>query len=267
MSEFTPIRPVPRSGLAAMRDVIFAIFLRELKTRFGAYRLGYLWAILEPLTFVVVIGWLRSHFGEESVFNIPIYIFFALGYMGYQLFEKTMTRAGYAISANRGLFNYRQVKPIDAILARVILELLVFWSTVMVLLLLFGWLGMSVKVDDPLLIVACTTNLMLMSLGGALIVSSSSHFIKEVEKIIPIVTRPLFFISAVFFSLQDIPQQFHVYLLWNPILHAVELLRSGFYSSYPSEGLSLSFLTACSLVALFIGFSVHRLTRSRLVAS
>ncbi len=267
MSQFTPIRPIPRSGLSAMKDVIFAIFLRELKTRFGSYRLGYLWAVIEPLSFVLIVSWLRSYFNEENVYNIPIYVFFAIGYMGYQLFAKTLSQSCAAVTANKGLFNYRQVKPIDAILARVMLELLVFWMTTIVLLVLFAWYGMSVKVSDPLLILASTGNLVLLAFGAALLVTSSSHYVKEVEKLVPIVTRPLFFVSGVFFSLQDIPQQFHVYLLFNPLLHGVELLRLGFYSAYPGEGLSLTYLSAWAIVTVFIGFSCHRLTRSRLVAS
>jgi hypothetical protein len=41
-------RPVRRSPLAVQRAVLFALIVRELRTRFGRYRLGYLWVVLEP---------------------------------------------------------------------------------------------------------------------------------------------------------------------------------------------------------------------------
>jgi capsular polysaccharide transport system permease protein len=35
-----------RSGLEVQQAAVKALFLREIKTRFGKYRLGYLWAAL-----------------------------------------------------------------------------------------------------------------------------------------------------------------------------------------------------------------------------
>ena len=36
----------PRGGLSVMRAAIRALLLRELQTRFGQYRLGYVWVLL-----------------------------------------------------------------------------------------------------------------------------------------------------------------------------------------------------------------------------
>ena len=267
MSHFRPIRPVPRSGLVAMKDVVFAIFMRELKTRFGSYRLGYLWAILEPLSFVLILGYLRSLMSIEDVFGAPILAFFGLGYMSFQLFAKSLSKASAAVTANKGLFNYRQVKPIDAVIARILLELIVFVTTLAVLFAVFSWFGIHITLGDPIRVLTVMGNLLMFSFGLGLAVISAANYVKEVEKIVPLITSPLFFVSGVFFSLQDIPQQYHHYLLYNPLIHAVELTRSGFYPVYPDEGLSMAYLFAWSLGALFIGMSSYRLSQSRLVAS
>lgn len=37
-----------RSGFEVQKVTVEALFLREIRTRFGKFRLGYLWAILEP---------------------------------------------------------------------------------------------------------------------------------------------------------------------------------------------------------------------------
>lgn len=39
-----------RSGLEVQKAAVKALFLREIKTRLGKYRLGYLWAALEAVT-------------------------------------------------------------------------------------------------------------------------------------------------------------------------------------------------------------------------
>lgn len=43
----------PRGGIQVMLASIRALFLRELQTRFGHYRIGYVWAFLEPALNVI----------------------------------------------------------------------------------------------------------------------------------------------------------------------------------------------------------------------
>ncbi|HEY0295100.1 MAG TPA: ABC transporter, partial [Bordetella sp.] len=44
-----------RSSLKIVQSVIFALFLREMQTRFGARRMGFVWVVMDPLTILVVI--------------------------------------------------------------------------------------------------------------------------------------------------------------------------------------------------------------------
>ena len=50
----------PRSGLVVMYASVRALFFRELQTRFGHYRIGYVWvwALIEP-ALNVIFYWLR----------------------------------------------------------------------------------------------------------------------------------------------------------------------------------------------------------------
>ena len=81
-------------------------------------------------------------------------------------------------------------------------------------------------------------------LGGGLgmIICVGQLRFPELGKIVPLLTRPLFFISGLFFSLNDIPSQYHHYLLWNPILHAIELIRNACYPGYNADSLSMGYL-------------------------
>lgn len=60
------LNQTPRSSFQVLRDVTFGLLIRELKTRFGSYRLGYAWALLDPLliisAFSLIFG-LRGHSG------------------------------------------------------------------------------------------------------------------------------------------------------------------------------------------------------------
>ena len=54
-----------------------------------------------------------------------------------------------------------------------------------------------------------------------------------------IVTAPLFLASGVFFLYEDMPGFAQDILWWNPIMHAVGLMRRGFYPTYEASYVSL----------------------------
>ncbi len=261
-----------RSSLEVLKDVIFALFIREIKTRFGAYRLGLVWAFLEPMAFVLVISALRSIQSSGSLFggeshSIPFPIFLMLGFIPYQMFSKLLTKGAAAVEANQGLFNYRQVRPIDAIWARTLLEILVYSGVMLIFIGLFWWFGFEAGIADPLRLIVVFALLSLLGGGIGMIICVGQLRFPELDKIVPLLTRPLFFISGLFFSLNDIPSQFHHYLLWNPILHAIELIRNACYPSYNADLVSMSYLASIALVTVFFGLAMYRLDWKRMVAS
>ncbi len=100
--------------------------------------------------------------------------------------------------------------------------------------------------------------LVLFSFGMGLIFMVVGKSFPETEKFLPILVKPLYFISCIMFSLHNIPKEYWPYLLWNPIVHVVELCRESVVPGYISEGVSLNYLAACTLVVLFIGLALYR---------
>ncbi|HDR2511236.1 TPA: ABC transporter permease, partial [Enterobacter roggenkampii] len=63
-----------RSGLEVQQAAVKALFLREIKTRFGKYRLGYFWAILEPaahlLVLLAIFGYIKNRTMPDISFPV-----------------------------------------------------------------------------------------------------------------------------------------------------------------------------------------------------
>jgi capsular polysaccharide transport system permease protein len=66
---------IKRNSWQIMCDTVHALLMRELKTRFGANRLGYFWAIADPVAQAAVMGVLFSLIGRSSVSGIDIALF------------------------------------------------------------------------------------------------------------------------------------------------------------------------------------------------
>lgn len=249
------------------KSVVFAVFIRELNARFGRFTLGYLWALLEPLFFVMVLSFMRGRFTGAPMAGLPQVVFFASGVLPFLLFRNIAISSISSVEANHGLFNYQRVKASDVFAARFLLELLII---IVVSLLIFAslpFLGQSFRHNDTLQTLAVLTLLLLFTAGIGLIFSVLGPIWVEAKKVLPMILRPLMFISGIFFPINSIPPSVRDYFLWNPILHALELLRGAAFVGHTSHEASWSYLFWSSSLTFALGLAIYRLYRVHILTS
>jgi len=260
--------------LFQMKNVIYALFLRELKTRFGKYRLGYLWAILEPFIFIslfvgirgILTGSLRSG-ADKFIYHVDYPLFLAAGLIPFFMFRHTVVQIMHSIEANRGLFTYQPVKPIDAIIARWILEGVIFVFVWILVFFILHFIGFKTEIKDLLCLIGIYILFYLFSLGVGMIFCIIVNIYDEVRHIISPFLLFLFFTSGTFFSINMIPSKFQIYLLWNPCLHFIELSRERFFPLYKTEVCSLKFIIICTICVLFLGLVLYKYRIKEILAT
>ncbi|MBS0882845.1 ABC transporter permease [Pantoea sp. JGM49] len=256
-----------RSGFEVQQAAVKALFLREIRTRFGKYRLGYFWAILEPAAHLLVLLGIFGFIMHRTMPDISFPVFLLNGIIPYFIFSNISNRSVGAIEANQGLFNYRPVKPIDTIISRALLETLIYIA-VYILLMVVVWLaGEYFEIVNLLQLVATWSLLVIFSCGIGLTFMVVGKMLPETQKFLPILLKPLYFISCIMFPLHTIPKEYWSYLLWNPIVHAVELSREAVMPGYISEGVSLEYLFISSLSIFFIGLALYRTREGAMLTS
>ncbi len=97
--------------------------MRKLSPVTVAANIGFLWLFVEPLlmTFVIVLMWKFLRADRYSTLNI---VAFAItGYPMLMMWRNASKRAVGSISSNASLLYHRNVRVLDTILARMILEI------------------------------------------------------------------------------------------------------------------------------------------------
>lgn len=261
-------RQAPRRAVDVFRSVVFALFLRELQTRFGQSRLGYLWAIVEPAAQVAVLVAVFGFASSHVLPGVDFAVFVLLGLLPFLFFRHMISRSMDGIEANRALFGYRQVKPIDTIVARLILESVVHVVVFGVLLWVCSFLGMRIGVEDPLGIIGMGILLAMISFGMGLGCAVAGQRYRELKRVIPLVLNPLYFVSGVFFPMSLIPEKYLPLLIWNPMLHFSDLVRGYYFAAFtPSDDASLLYVVAVALASVLWGLALYRKHRFALVAA
>lgn len=249
------------------KSVVFAVFIRELNARFGRFTLGYVWALLEPLFFVLVLSFVRGRFTGAPIAGLPPVVFFASGVLPFLLFRNIVTTSIGAVESNHGLFNYQRVKASDVFAARFLLELLITLIVSLVIFVALPFLNQDFRYNDTLQTLAALTLLLLFTAGIGLIFTVLGPIWVEAKKVLPMILRPLLFISGIFFPINSLPPAARDYFLWNPILHALELLRGGAFVGHSSHEASWSYLFWSSILTFALGLTIYRLYRVHILTS
>lgn len=251
-------------GSLSQLHVVHALLLRETKTRFGESRLGYLWALAHPLLWIGMFGGLYWALGHSTPPGMPLLAFLTTGIVPFSLFREAATRCLSAIEANKGLLFYPLVRPLDLVIARAILE------TVTQLIVMAALLGGMALWDGQLRINSWleTAGGLLLAAGiGAsfgLVCCGLSVYSRSVERLFPALVRPIFWLSAVFHPIEALPRNIRDLLLVNPIVHAIELVRNGWFPGYHAKHVDVFYVVSWILVMSFLGLGLERMARRRL---
>jgi capsular polysaccharide transport system permease protein len=241
------------------RDVIFALFAREIRTGFND-KLGISWAVINPIAFIFILSFLRGRLDGGETHTLSTFTFMAIGILFIQSFLQTLNGSAGAIRKNKALFAFRQVQPISAVFAGALFEVIVKIFVIIGIIIIMYFMGMDLQISNPLLLLACFLLLWVFAVSLGLLFGIAELFVGEIGKVRQLFTRPMFFISGVFFSLQDIPREYWHFLDWNPVLHAIELTRFAVRATYGSEGVSLEYLSGTVLVFSFFSLAIYHIS-------
>lgn len=224
------------------------------------------WRVMILPVLLILLG-IFGYIMHRTMPDISFPVFLLNGLIPFFIFSSISNRSVGAIEANQGLFNYRPVKPIDTIIARALLETLIYVAVYILLMLIVWMAGEYFEITNFLQLVLTWSLLIILSCGIGLIFMVVGKTFPEMQKVLPILLKPLYFISCIMFPLHSIPKQYWSYLLWNPLVHVVELSREAVMPGYISEGVSLNYLAMFTLVTLFIGLALYRTREEAMLTS
>jgi len=255
--------PIPkRSPWLTQLLVLNALLRREVSTRFGEYKLGFFWMLFEPLLGVVVIGVLIGSLAGRSVPQIPYPFFLLNGMLLIRLFTGPLNTGINAIGSNQGLLVYPSVRPLDTFLARFLFELLTTFFSFGLFCIAGMWYGVDLSLAR--LDVVLASYLLVWLNGCGLIFGVASSYHSEVDKVMLILQRPLLFVSAVLFPLTGMPASAQKMLLWNPVVHGIELSRNALFPHYPPGDSNLLYPAVTAIITVSLGLTFFHGARHHL---
>jgi capsular polysaccharide transport system permease protein len=250
-----------QDGWRIQTRVVHALMIRELHTRFGRENIGFLWIMAEPMLFagLVAIMWRVMKGPEEH--GMGIVPFVVSGYIPVVMFRHGVSRSVSLFLANSSLLYHRQVKIIDFIFVRFIIEMLgsmMAYVFIAVPLMLFDLFPVPADIG---LFLAGWGLYALFTLSLCLVIAPLSEVSEVLEKLVPVTTYIMLPISGLPTMASWLAPTARSYLLMSPFVNAMEMMRKGIWGDEITAYYGIWNPIACSAVAALIGLMLCRYVR------
>lgn len=253
------------TGWRIQRRVIGALMVRELVTRFGRENIGFLWIMFEPLLFAGLVGVLWRFMKGPEEHGMSIVAFVATGYIPLTLFRNSVSRAVRVFSVNGSLLYHRQIKVLDFIFVRTLIEVVgammayAFIGTVLYMLNEFP------APADMGALIAGWFLYCLFTFALCLVLAPLSELSDVLEKFMPITTYIMIPFSGTFNMVAWLSPSAQKAMYYSPFVQSMELMRYGVFGPAANAKWDVTVPIAASLFFLTIGLVLCRRIRRVLV--
>jgi capsular polysaccharide transport system permease protein len=253
------------AGWRIQRRVISALMIRELVTRFGRENIGFLWMMAEPLLFAVLVGimWRSLHGPEEH--GVSVVAFIASGYIPLTLFRQSMIRATRVFSVNASLLYHRQIKILDFIFVRFLIEAIgAMMAFTFIAIVLMAMNEFPTPADIGSLLAGWFLYC-LFTFSLCLVLAPLSEMSDVLEKLLPVTTYVMIPFSGTFTMVSWLAPQVQPFMLYSPFVSAMELIRQGIFGESVHAMWDITVPISASAILTVIGLTLCRRVRRELV--
>ncbi len=249
-----------RTSFQIQRDVVYALLLREIASRFGKSRVGFLWVLVEPIAHLIFPIAVFGFVLERTLPGVEYPVFLTYGFLPFLLFKAICLQTMDGTRANRGLLSYRQVLLMDVFIAKALAHCAVSAIVFAAVLGGLALLGFDVLPRLPLELFAALALTVALAFGFGMLLAALGSVSPDLKSIARLIFIPLYLLSGILFPISRFPEEWMPWLALNPVLHLVELSRSAAMADYPLlPALGVAYPLALAIASLFMGLALYRL--------
>ncbi len=241
------------------RALLWSLTLRELKARYRASVLGFLWTFLNPMLQMLTYGLVFNVLLRQQIRH---YLFFQfVGLLPWIFFSASVVSGATAISDRRDLLTKvrfpPQVLPATVVATNLANYLLSLPLMIALGLLYREWPSWHTVVFPIVLLIQ-----VLFTLGVAYIVSAINVAFRDLQHIVSNVITLWFFLTPVLYELSTIPEPYRKWIIWfNPMAPLITSYQAIFFHHQLPAARPLLYVALVSMLLLWLASQVFQQRR------
>lgn len=234
------------------RDMISSLVKRDLRGRYMGSALGFLWSFVNPLGQIIIYTIVFTFIFRTGLEKY--YIYMVAGLIPWLFFSTALSEGSFCIRSQsemiKKIYFPREVLPIACVTSQFV-NMLFCFVVIFVILIVTGY-GMNVKALLFLPLVMIIEY--VMTLGGVLIVSCVTVYVRDLQQIIGLVLMAWIYATPIMYAADMIPENLRtIYTYINPMTPIINAYHDIiYYKTMPTGDIVISAVEA--IILLVIGF-------------
>jgi len=229
------------------------LVIKGIKLKYRRSYLGIIWTLIEPLLTMIVLTIVFGTLLGNTDKTYPVFIL--CGRLLYSMFSSGTNAAMRAINSNSGMLKKVYVPKYIFPLSSVLYNYVIFLISLIVLVPVSIFLHVY-PTWQTLLAVIPLINILLLTLGVGLILSTYSVFFRDLEYLWSVALTIIMYISAIFYQpAKLLESKFAIILKYNPLFCIIDNFRSAVFSieyNWWNTWYSLGFSLVFVCIGLFV---------------
>lgn len=239
--------------LIAYHELLFNWTMRQIRVRYRQSLLGIAWAILQPLSMMLILTVIFSLFAKIPSEGIPYPIFSYSALLPWTLFATSISFGVPSVVANMDLVTKvyfpREILPISAVAAAFV--------DFLVASVVFA--GMMIYYDTPMtwhlvLVPVLLVLQIALTLGVVLTASALNVFYRDIRFVVPLVTQIWMYATPIIYAVSSVPEKLQPFYMLNPMAPIIDGYRKLILSGEMPDVGYLGMAALVSLVLCFGGY-------------
>jgi lipopolysaccharide transport system permease protein len=212
-------------ALWANRELLYFLIWRDLKVRYAQTALGAAWAVLQPLSMMLLFTALFSRIPNLHSSQAPYPLFAYAGLIPWTFFSNATTLGAHSLVGSAHILTKvyfpRLLIPLAAVLSCLV-DLLLALTLLLPLMVFYrvapGWHLLWLPAA-----IALTT---VVSLGAGIWIAALNVKYRDVRFALPFAIQLLLFASPVFYSIEQLPPRWQWAIALNPVAAPIAAFRT-----------------------------------------
>jgi len=235
------------SELWQYRELLLALTLRDIKVRYKQTVLGVAWAVIQPVTTMIIFSILFGRLAKIPSDGFPYPIFVFSGLLAWNFFQTAVTNGGVSLLSAGAMISKVYFPRIIVPLAALGVSIVDFLIALIILFVLMVIYSVPVTIQILFLPIFCF-GLMLLAAGMCAWLSSVTVVYRDFRFVIPFALQIWLYLTPVIYPVSFIPENWRWLIYFNPVFGWV----SGIRSSILGQAIDWQAVGASSLLTLIV---------------
>jgi lipopolysaccharide transport system permease protein len=210
--------------LAAYKNLLFTLALRDIKVRYAQTFLGLVWAAIQPLSTLLIFTLVFSKVARVDTGSIPYPVFAIVGMSAWTYFSFVMSQAGTSIIGAQNMISKiyfpRLIIPFSKALVGLI-DFGISFSFIIILMVMYQVPPSPNVVWLPVFILFA----LIAGLTIGIWLSALTVRYRDFQHIVPFLVQIGLYATPVAYPASLVPEQYRVVYFLNPMAGVVEGFR------------------------------------------